>query len=52
MNAGQHVLYETLMAGDIDETDLNLAEIQIGKAEVNGDAAFLLFGESVGILCR
>ncbi len=53
-DAGQHVANKALVAGHIDETDANgLAagsdQIEVGEAEIDGDAAPLLLGQPVGI---
>jgi len=46
---GHHVFDKLLMAGHIDNTQAMAAgEIQIGKTQLNGDAAFLFFLEPVG----
>ena len=37
------------MAGDVHEAEADVAEIEKGKAQVNGDAAAFLFFEPVGI---
>src|SRR5208283_6221061 len=53
-HARQHVAHETLVAGDIDKAHANPAaigsgEFEVGKADVNGDAAPLFLFEAVGI---
>jgi len=40
------------VAGDVHEAEANVAEIEEGEAEINGDAAALLFFEPVGIGAR
>jgi hypothetical protein len=46
---GQHVFDETLVARNIDEADFQVIEFEIGKTEVNGNAATFFFGKSIGI---
>ena len=47
---GQHVADEPRMAGDIDDADVKSArELQVREAEVDGHAAPLFFGETVGV---
>src|SRR5687768_9108430 len=48
-DAGEHVLDETLVAGNVDEADLVVVGEPAGKAEVDGDAAAFLFGKAVGV---
>ena len=53
-HARQHVAHKALVAGDIDEAQANSAaigggEFEVGKADVDGDAAPLFFFEAVGI---
>lgn len=48
--AGQHGVHEPLMPGYVDETDdVTRRARQVGKAEFDGDAATLLFLQSIGI---
>ena len=47
--AGQHVLNESLVPRDVDEPDLNVAEIQIGKADIDSNSAPFFFGQPVGV---
>ena len=51
-NAREHVLHETLVAGYIDEADMEFADTGVGEAQINGDSAFLLLLEPVGIDSR
>ena len=38
------------MARHVDKPDANIGgELQVGEAEVDGDAAALLFGKAVGV---
>lgn len=51
---GQHVAHKPLVAGDVHKTNMqNLAlrarQVHVGKAEINSDAAALLFLQPVGI---
>ena len=49
-DAGQHVLDEALVAGDVDEAEAQSGrELQVGEAEIDGDAAALFFFEAVGV---
>lgn len=49
-DAGDHGFDEALMTGDIDEAGVETgAEIKMGEAEFDGDAAALFFGEAIGV---
>ena len=48
-DAGEHVLHEALVAGDVDERDVDAVDDLVGEAEVDGDAAGLLFLQPIGI---
>ena len=48
-DAGQHVLHETLVAGDVDEADLVVVGEPARESEIDGDAASFLFGQAIGI---
>jgi hypothetical protein len=49
-DAGEHVLDEALMAGNIDEAEPQRGrELQVGEADIDGDAAALLLFEAVGV---
>ena len=53
-DARKHVAHKTLVAGDVDETQAKPAAIgggkfEVGKSDVDGDAAPLFFFEAVGI---
>ena len=53
-DAGDHVVDEVGVAGDINDADLVgvipfCREAEVGEAELDGDAAFLFLGESVGV---
>ena len=48
--AGEHVLDESFMAGDVHDTGLDPAgQRQGGKTEIDGDAAAFLFLPAIGI---
>jgi hypothetical protein len=49
VRAGQHILDESLVPGDIDQPEAHIAERQVGETEIDRDPAFLLFFEAVGI---
>src|SRR5262249_32573178 len=48
-SASEHVLDEALVAGDIDDAETVVAEVQAGKTDVDRDAAGLFFGQAVAI---
>ena len=53
-HSGQHVADEALVAGDVHKTEMQplavlARQIHVGEAQVDGDAAALLFFEPVGI---
>jgi len=49
-DSGEHVLDETLVPGHVDETEAEgRGEVEVGEAQVDGDAAALLFFEAVGV---
>ena len=48
--AGQHVVHEALVARHVDEAELAAAaEVAVGVAEIDGDAARLLLLEAIGV---
>ena len=49
MRSGQHVFDEPFMAGYVDEAKTQIAELEVGKAEIDRDATSFLFGKSIGI---
>ena len=57
-NAGDHVVDEVGVAGDIDDADLEgvvsgrSGEREVSEAELDGDAALLFFGEAVRVSAR
>ena len=53
VDAGQHIAHEPLVAGHIHETGRHLpAEVSIGKANVDSQAAALFFVQPIGIHTR
>ena len=48
-DAGEHVLDEPLMAGNVDERDVDVADHRVREAEIDRDAAGLLFLQAIGI---
>ena len=48
-DAGQHVLHEPLVAGHVDEGDVEAADLGVREPEVDGDPARLLFLQAIGI---
>ena len=51
LRAGQHVADEPLVAGHVDDAGPFAArQVQVSEAQVDGDAAFFLFFEPVGVL--
>ena len=49
LRAGHHRPDELLVAGHVDEREDDAVPRRVGEAEVDGDAALLLLGETVGI---
>ena len=48
--AGQHVVHEALVARHVDEAELPaVAQVAVGVAEIDGDAARLLFLQAIGV---
>src|SRR5260370_23408718 len=45
----QHVFDESLVARHIDDAEAEVAQIQRGEADVDGDAAFLLLRQPVAV---
>ena len=52
VSASQHILYKALVARNIDESDAHVAEIKVGKTNINCDSATLLFRKPIGIDAR
>ena len=49
-DARQHVLHEPLVPGDVDDAERQaIPEIEVGEADVDGDAALFLLLEAIGI---
>ena len=42
-DSGQHVFDELFVTGDIDESDLHIAEVEMRESEVDRDSPELLF---------
>src|SRR5437762_14270908 len=49
MYACQHVLDEAFITGNIHESNVDIAKIEVSKPEVNGYPAFLFFRKTIGI---
>jgi hypothetical protein len=49
VRSGQHVLYESFVTGNINETDAHVSQIEVRKAKIDRDAALLFFREPVRI---
>ncbi len=47
--AGEHVLDETLVAGHVDDAEAERRQIEDGEADVDGDAARLLFRQTIAV---
>ena len=47
--AGERVVQEPFVAGDVDEADLEVAALEVGEAEVDRDPARLLLGPAVAV---
>ena len=47
--AGEHVLDEALVAGHVDDAEAEVAQVEGGEADVDGDAAGLLLGQAVAV---
>ena len=45
----EHLPHKLFVAGDVDNTESKVAKIQFSKTELNGDAAFLFFRQSVRV---
>ena len=48
-HAGQHVFYKTFMPRNVNKAHAYVAEIEIGKTQIDRYAATFFFRESVGI---
>ena len=49
VRAGEHVLDKALVSGNINKADAHIAKIKVGKAEIDCDAALLLFRQTIRI---
>ncbi len=47
--AGEHVLDEAFVAGHVHDAEVEGRQVEVGEADVDGDAAGLLFGEAVAV---
>jgi hypothetical protein len=52
VRASKHVFNEAFVAGHIDKTNPDSTEIQISKAEIDGDSTSLFFGQTIRIASR
>ena len=49
--AGDHGAHEALVAGHVDDAEAAAAgQLELGVAELDGDAALLLLAQTVGVL--
>ena len=46
---GEHILDEALVSGHVDDAEPVAGDLERGEADVDGDAAHLLFGQSVAV---
>jgi hypothetical protein len=49
VRAGKHVFDETFVAGNVNETDSQISELEIGKTEIDRDATTLFFRKAIRI---
>jgi hypothetical protein len=49
VRSGEHVFDEAFVAGHVYETDFEISELEIGKTEIDRNAATLFFGKAIGI---
>jgi hypothetical protein len=49
VRSGEHVLYETFVTRNVDKSDAQIIQLEIGKAEIDGDAATFFFRKAIGI---
>ena len=47
--AGDHVLHEPLVSGHVDQSEMKFIDVEMGEAQVDGNAAGLFFGKAVGV---
>src|SRR5688572_28951393 len=52
MRTSQHVLDKTFVTGNVDKTDTEVIELEIGEAEIDGDTASLFLRQAVRIRAR
>jgi hypothetical protein len=49
MCARQHVFDEAFVAGNVDETDFEIVELEIRETEIDRNATTLFFGKAIRI---
>ena len=49
VRSGEHVFDEAFVPGNVDKTDAQIVQLEIGKAEIDRDAATFFFRKSIGI---
>jgi hypothetical protein len=49
---GERIVHKALMAGHVDEPDLNVAGAKTGESEIDRDPAGLLFSEPIAVGSR
>src|SRR5215213_8922852 len=49
VRSSQHVFDETFVTGNVDEADAQIVQLEIGKAEIDSDAATFFFRKTIGI---
>jgi hypothetical protein len=49
VRASQHVFHKTLVPRHVHKPDPHVAEVEIGKTNVDGDAAPFLFGQAISV---
>ena len=46
---GKHILYESLMTGNIDKADTDIITFHLGETEIDGNAALFFLRQPIGI---
>src|SRR5262245_54353976 len=46
---GKHVLYKTLMPGDIDKTKTDVTDLHLRKSEIDRDTALFFLRKAIGV---
>ncbi len=49
MRSRQHVFDKALVTGNVDEPNAQIIQLEIGKAEIDSDAATFFFRKTIGI---